>query len=126
MKNRESTFNPLRLTSRDSSDNRLTEKLGRIWAEYPNGLLDLDESAMGDLDPAALAVDEQDGEQEEEEAEVDRSKPMPYNDMQRLRDELFDQLKYVCLCASEPLRSGTDQIALLATSSGSLLNWRKR
>lgn len=94
MKNRECKVMLRELTSRDSSDNRLTEKLGRIWDEYPNGLLEVTEAKLSQLDPAGRAVEEQE-EHEMEDEEVDRSKPMPYHEMQRLREGLADQLKWV-------------------------------
>lgn len=63
-----------------------------MWDEYPNGLLDLTEARIAGLDPEARAVEEA-GEAEEDEEEFDRSKPMAYQDMQKVRDELCDQLK---------------------------------
>lgn len=81
------------LTCRDSSDNRSTERLGRIWDEYPNGLLELTDAGVGEQDPAAQAVQEHEEHEEEEEEGADRSKPMPYHEMQRLREGLADQLK---------------------------------
>lgn len=78
--------------ARDSSDNRLTERLGRIWDEYPNGLFDLTDARLASLDPEARAIEDS-VEPEEDEEEFDRSKAMTYHDMQRVRDSLCDQLK---------------------------------
>lgn len=80
------------LTSRDGSDNHVTEQLGRIWDDYPNGLLDLTDAKVAELDSTAPAVEALEVHDEEEE-EMDRSKLMPFHEMSRLRDSLFDQLK---------------------------------
>jgi hypothetical protein len=59
-------------------------------------MLDLTEAKLNGLDPKAEAVEVKQ-EAEEVEEEHDRSKLMAYQDMQKLRDVLFDQLKYVRL-----------------------------
>jgi hypothetical protein len=79
-----------------STSTALAEKLKRVWDEYPNGIIDLTESKLEGLDPAAPAIEAKESEEEDEEEEPhDRSQLMIYHDMQKLRDALFDQLKYV-------------------------------
>ena len=70
----------------------MTELLGRIWAEYPNGMLDISEAALGDKEADALAV-----EDEPMDIEVDESKEkggmMTFDDMGRMRETILTQLK---------------------------------
>ena len=79
---------------RKSTSTTRTEELSRIWAEYPNGILDLTEAKLEGLDLKAEAVEVKEDEEEIEELH-DRSQLMAYQDMQKLRDMLFDQLKCV-------------------------------
>jgi hypothetical protein len=67
--------------------------------------MELTEAKLEGLEYDAQAIE--DVEEAEEEEEVhDRSKPMAYNDMQKLRDVLFDQLKYIS--ATWPARKIAD------------------
>lgn len=79
---------------RKSSSIALTEQLSRIWEECPNGILDFTEAKLEGLELRAEAVEVKDEPEEVEEVH-DRSQLMAYQDMQKLRDMLFDQLKYV-------------------------------
>lgn len=65
----------------------------RIWDEYPNGIIDLKESKLAGLAPDAPAIEVKETPEEEEEDTHDRSQLMTYQEMQKLRDVLFDQLK---------------------------------
>jgi len=76
-----------------ASEAKLTEVLGRIWAEYPNGMLDISETALAEKDLDAFAVEE-----DEVNAHVDEDKDkgdiMSFEEMGRMRETILAQLKY--------------------------------
>lgn len=75
-------------------DTKFTEALGRIWNEYPGGMLDITEESIMSKDLDALAV-----EQSEPEAvngtEVTKGDIMAWEDMEKLRQDVLFQLKWV-------------------------------
>jgi hypothetical protein len=64
--------------------------LERIWNEYPNGLLDLTEEGLettSDYEPPEVEFDEKD------EDAPDRSQIMSWEAMEKLRSDIYLQLK---------------------------------
>ncbi|WWD22729.1 hypothetical protein CI109_107222 [Kwoniella shandongensis] len=74
-----------------SVSDKLTEQLERVWNEYPNGLLDVTEEKLGQLlheDDAIKPVEED----KLEEKTRDGSKAMEWDEMDKLRSEIYLQL----------------------------------
>lgn len=79
---------------RKTPETKLTERLERIWNEHPNGLLDLTEAdllAMPQNEPISQA--EGDAGDKPEEEERYRGDLMTWEEMEKLRSEVFGQLK---------------------------------
>ncbi|TYJ53708.1 hypothetical protein B9479_005675 [Cryptococcus floricola] len=84
----------------ESLEADLTSQLERIWNEYPSGLLDLSESKLASLPPDADAIafqprprpEEGEGGEGEGEKKRDVFKMMDWDEMERLRSEMFMQL----------------------------------
>nr|ODO00482.1 hypothetical protein L204_02476 [Cryptococcus depauperatus CBS 7855] len=69
----------------------LSEQLGRVWDEYPNGLLDLTEEKIESLSPEEDAVETK-NEIKVEEKRRDPSKMMKWEEMEQLRFIVDNQL----------------------------------
>ncbi|WWC90150.1 uncharacterized protein L201_005083 [Kwoniella dendrophila CBS 6074] len=74
-----------------STNDQLTERLERIWNEYPNGLLDISEERLERLPQDEDAIRKQDKETQEQK-EKDPFQMMNRSDMEQLRSEVHDQL----------------------------------
>ncbi|OCF60104.1 hypothetical protein L486_02781 [Kwoniella mangroviensis CBS 10435] len=70
---------------------RLTEQLERVWNEYPNGLLDINEERLEKLSSDEHAVKKEESK-EDQETERDPSKMMSRGEMDELRTEVHEQL----------------------------------
>lgn len=74
---------------RSKTDAQLTETLERIWNEYPNGLLDMTEEAL------ATRPDYEAPQAVEPVEEVpDRNQMMSWEAMEKLRSDIYLQLKF--------------------------------
>jgi hypothetical protein len=80
------------LIGRQLPEAKLTETLGRIWAEYPNGMLDISEDALAEKDPDAPAVEER---KPSTEVAATKAKEdiMSAEDMTQMRETILAQLK---------------------------------
>lgn len=76
---------------RKAPELKLTERLERIWNEYPNGLLDLTEAQLEQRPPDEPAVEET--KVEVVDKERDPSSMMDWEEMEQLRSDIFLQLK---------------------------------
>ncbi|WWC97517.1 hypothetical protein V866_004401 [Kwoniella sp. B9012] len=70
---------------------KLTEQLERVWNEYPNGLLDINEKRLERLPPDEDAVEKEESK-ENPEKERDSFRMMSRGDMDQLRTEVHEQL----------------------------------
>ncbi|OXC70635.1 hypothetical protein AYX13_00612 [Cryptococcus neoformans] len=75
----------------ETPDAKLTEQLERIWNEYPKGLLGLTERKLERLHPDDNAIKPQ-KEGVDEEKKRDPFSMMTYEEMEKLRSEIFLQL----------------------------------
>lgn len=73
-------------------DAKLTEQLERIWNEYPSGLLEITEQKLERLPPDENANNPQE-EGVDEAKKHDPFSMMTYEEMEKLRSEVFLQLK---------------------------------
>lgn len=73
-------------------DAKLTEQLERIWNEYPSGLLEVTEQKLERLPPNENAKKPQE-EGIDEAKKRDPFSMMTYEEMEKLRSEIFLQLK---------------------------------
>lgn len=73
-------------------DAKLTEQLERIWNEYPSGLLEVTEQKLERLPPNENAKKPQE-EGVDEAKKRDPFSMMTYEEMEKLRSEIFLQLK---------------------------------
>ena len=80
------------LTCRQLPEVKLTETLGRIWAEYPNGMLDISEDALSQKDLGAPAVEESKPSTEMETAKG-KGDIMSAEDMAQMRETILAQIK---------------------------------
>ena len=89
---RQTTVYSPKLTCRQLPEVKLTDTLGRIWAEYPNGMLDISEDALAQKDLDAPAVEES---KPSTGVETVKSKEdiMSAEDMAQMRDTILAQLK---------------------------------
>lgn len=71
---------------------KFTEQLERIWNEYPSGLLEVTEQKLERLPPNANANKPQE-EGVDEAKKRDPFSMMTYEEMEKLRSEIFLQLK---------------------------------
>lgn len=82
------------LTCRRDPESRLTEMLGRIWQEYPGGMLDITEEEL-----ERREVDENDTEDHTEKPSIDKQDDkgmiMSFEDMTQMRETILAQLKSV-------------------------------
>ncbi|WVQ78630.1 hypothetical protein IAT38_000717 [Cryptococcus sp. DSM 104549] len=79
------------LAEEDSIRNELNQQLERIWNEFPNGMLDISEDKLGRLPPDGDAVKVED-QTEEKVKQRDPNKMMEWEEMEKLRSEVFIQL----------------------------------
>ena len=77
---------------RPTPDVKLTETLGRIWNEYPGGMLDIKEEDIASRPPDDLAV-EPTSKQDDEDVQGGMDGMMSLEDMEKLREEVLFQLK---------------------------------
>ncbi|WVQ72980.1 hypothetical protein IAR50_002543 [Cryptococcus sp. DSM 104548] len=75
----------------ETQEAELTAELERIWNEYPSGLLDLTEAKLESLPPNDIAFKAKPEGQEVEKSR-DVFKMMEFEEMERLRSEMFMQL----------------------------------
>ncbi|KAK4686555.1 hypothetical protein P7C73_g3572, partial [Tremellales sp. Uapishka_1] len=72
-------------------DAKLTEQLERIWNEYPDGLLDITEDKLV-AHPDRVVESEKKELVKDEERPHDRSEIMPWDEMEKLRSEIYMSL----------------------------------
>ncbi|KAK8844717.1 hypothetical protein IAR55_006567 [Kwoniella newhampshirensis] len=74
-----------------SVNEKLTEQLETVWNEYPNGFRDITEEALHRKPPEEVAITPR-GERKAEEKGRDVSRMMSWDDMEKLRSDLYLQL----------------------------------
>ncbi|WVF66597.1 hypothetical protein IAT40_001337 [Kwoniella sp. CBS 6097] len=74
-----------------TTNDKLTEQLGWVWNEYPNGLLDISEDKLEQSPADGLAV-KNESKEVSDDAGRDATKMMDSEDMEKLRSDVFGQL----------------------------------
>ena len=80
------------LIHRHHPEVKLSQTLGRIWDEYPRGMLDISEDELANKEPDAPAVETAETHNEVEEAK-EPGIMMTFEEMRLLRDTITGQLK---------------------------------
>lgn len=81
------------LNSRKPLGADFSDQVERLWAEYPEGLLDITEEQLSQLHGEDNAVIQPEEAVEEDKPERETSQIMSAADMETLRSEVFLQLK---------------------------------